>query len=245
MTTLFFSAVIAGLVIGSIYGLVGIGYTVVFNATRVFNLAQGDSRDGRHHDLVLRRSVVLKLPQIVDFSPSSCFSSACAVRRTYRCPPLLEEVRHSWLRLVHRDPRVQRRVEAVVQVLFGTIRLSSHPEPIPAGRVPRRRRDHRLPAGVRDRDIRRSHRLPRPLLPPDLDGSGYALHCGGPRGGESHRYRSGLHEQDGFAMAGIVAGIAGYVIAPITFSDPTIGLDFTLKGFLALAIGGFGSLRGQ
>jgi branched-subunit amino acid ABC-type transport system permease component len=34
--------VVAGLAIGSIYGLVGIGYTVVFNATRVFNLAQGD-----------------------------------------------------------------------------------------------------------------------------------------------------------------------------------------------------------
>ena len=47
-----------------------------------------------------------------------------------------------------------------------------------------------------------------------------------------------------FLMAGIVAGIAGYVIAPITFSDPTVGLNFTLKGFLALAIGGFGSIRG-
>ena len=40
--TLFFSALTAGLAIGSIYGLVGIGYTVVFSATRIFNLAQGD-----------------------------------------------------------------------------------------------------------------------------------------------------------------------------------------------------------
>ena len=40
--TLFWTAVVAGLAIGAIYGLVGIGYTVVFNATRVFNLAQGD-----------------------------------------------------------------------------------------------------------------------------------------------------------------------------------------------------------
>jgi branched-chain amino acid transport system permease protein len=47
-----------------------------------------------------------------------------------------------------------------------------------------------------------------------------------------------------FIMAGLVAAIAGFVIAPITFSDPNIGLSFTLKGFLALAIGGFGSIRG-
>ena len=38
--------------------------------------------------------------------------------------------------------------------------------------------------------------------------------------------------------------VAGVVIAPITSSDPKIGLIFTLKGFLALAIGGFGSIRG-
>jgi branched-chain amino acid transport system permease protein len=47
-----------------------------------------------------------------------------------------------------------------------------------------------------------------------------------------------------FALGGLVAGIAGYVIAPITFSDPNLGLSYTLKGFLALAIGGFGSIRG-
>src|SRR4051794_7816913 len=47
-----------------------------------------------------------------------------------------------------------------------------------------------------------------------------------------------------FALGGLVAGYAGFAIAPITFSDPTIGLAFTLKGFLALAIGGVGSIRG-
>ena len=33
---------IAGLVIGSIYGLVGIGYTVIYNVTGIVNFAQGD-----------------------------------------------------------------------------------------------------------------------------------------------------------------------------------------------------------
>jgi len=41
-----------------------------------------------------------------------------------------------------------------------------------------------------------------------------------------------------------VAALAGFVIAPIVFSNVTIGLTYGLKGFLALAIGGFGSIRG-
>src|ERR1039458_1834527 len=40
--TLAINAVVTGLAIGSVYGLIAIGYTVVFNATKVFNLAQGD-----------------------------------------------------------------------------------------------------------------------------------------------------------------------------------------------------------
>jgi branched-subunit amino acid ABC-type transport system permease component len=47
-----------------------------------------------------------------------------------------------------------------------------------------------------------------------------------------------------FGMSGIVAGVAGFAIAPLVFSDPTIGLPYSLKGFVALAIGGFGSVRG-
>jgi branched-subunit amino acid ABC-type transport system permease component len=50
--------------------------------------------------------------------------------------------------------------------------------------------------------------------------------------------------QASFIMAGLIAGIAGFVIAPVTFSDPSVGLSFTIKGFVALAIGGFGSIRG-
>src|SRR5438874_8673437 len=40
--SLFLTAVVAGIAVGSIYAIVGIGYTVIFSATRVFNLAQGD-----------------------------------------------------------------------------------------------------------------------------------------------------------------------------------------------------------
>ena len=47
-----------------------------------------------------------------------------------------------------------------------------------------------------------------------------------------------------FIIAGLVTGLAAFVVAPIVSADVTVGLTYGLKGFIALAVGGFGSLRG-
>jgi branched-chain amino acid transport system permease protein len=47
-----------------------------------------------------------------------------------------------------------------------------------------------------------------------------------------------------FVIAGLVTALAAFAIAPIVSSDVTVGLTYGLMGFIALAIGGFGSLRG-
>jgi branched-chain amino acid transport system permease protein len=47
-----------------------------------------------------------------------------------------------------------------------------------------------------------------------------------------------------FIIAGLVTALAAFVVAPIVSADVTVGLVYGLKGFIALAIGGFGSLRG-
>jgi branched-chain amino acid transport system permease protein len=47
-----------------------------------------------------------------------------------------------------------------------------------------------------------------------------------------------------FAIGGLVAGIAGFAIAPIVFANTSLGLTYSLAGFITLAIGGFGSIRG-
>lgn len=44
-----------------------------------------------------------------------------------------------------------------------------------------------------------------------------------------------------FVLAGVLAGVAGFVIAPVTFADSTIGFDFVIYAFAAFAIGGFTS----
>ncbi|MCU1481305.1 MAG: inner-rane translocator [Subtercola sp.] len=51
----------------------------------------------------------------------------------------------------------------------------------------------------------------------------------------------------GFVAYGIgaaLAGIAGFIIAPITYASSTGGFTFTILGFAALAMGGFGSQWG-
>jgi branched-chain amino acid transport system permease protein len=47
-----------------------------------------------------------------------------------------------------------------------------------------------------------------------------------------------------FVIAGLVTALAAFVVAPIVSADVTVGLTYGLKGFIALAAGGFGSLRG-
>jgi branched-chain amino acid transport system permease protein len=47
-----------------------------------------------------------------------------------------------------------------------------------------------------------------------------------------------------FAMSGLLAAFAGFLIAPITGVDAGFGLHMLLKGFAATVIGGIGSSRG-
>jgi branched-subunit amino acid ABC-type transport system permease component len=47
-----------------------------------------------------------------------------------------------------------------------------------------------------------------------------------------------------FGLAGLLAGLAGFLVAPVTFASPFVGAELLLKGFAAMAIGGFGSFTG-
>lgn len=47
-----------------------------------------------------------------------------------------------------------------------------------------------------------------------------------------------------FAASGLLAGMVGLFVGPVTFAVSTLGASLALKGFVALAIGGFGSFPG-
>jgi branched-chain amino acid transport system permease protein len=242
--TLFFDAVIAGLVIGSIYGLVGIGYTVVFNATRVFNLAQGD--------LVMVGVMtsyyvldVLKLPQIADIAIILAFVGVVAMfeeRTVVRI--FLKKSGAASFGWFIATLGFSAAVETIVLVSFGNHPIVKIGSPFPL------RGFHVGGVIIGYRQILVIATFVAVIAFLDLfyrkTWTGQAM-----RGTAEDREAASLiginpvtMSRIAFLMGGIVAGIAGYVIAPITFSDPSVGLNFTLKGFLALAIGGFGSIRG-
>ncbi len=47
-----------------------------------------------------------------------------------------------------------------------------------------------------------------------------------------------------FVLSGVLAGLAGILIAPFTGIDPAFGLDLMIKGFVAVVVGGMGSSSG-
>ena len=49
--------------------------------------------------------------------------------------------------------------------------------------------------------------------------------------------------QVGFLLGGLVAGVAGFAVGPLVSTSVTVGLSYSIKGFVALAAGGFGKMR--
>jgi branched-chain amino acid transport system permease protein len=242
--TLFFDALFAGAAIGSIYAVVGIGFAVVYRATGVFNLAQGDFvmlaimssyfvldvlKWGQFAD------VVLVLPFIVLVS---LFEERFVVRRflTHRGGPTF-----GWFIATLGFSLI---IETIVNAAFGDHQIVGIPSPLPLG-------------GIDLGSVVIGHQqlllicvfcvlilliaifYDRTWLGQAMTATAEDREAAGLTG-----INPAAMSRAAFALAGLVAGIAGYLVAPITFSDPTVGLQFTLYGFLALAIGGFGSIRG-
>jgi len=47
-----------------------------------------------------------------------------------------------------------------------------------------------------------------------------------------------------FVLSAVLASLAGFLLGPIWFLDPDVGLVVILKAFIVIVIGGFGSVRG-
>jgi branched-chain amino acid transport system permease protein len=241
---LLLTTVVAGFAIGSIYGLVGIGYTVSFNATRVFNLAQGD--------LVLVGIMssyygldVLKLPQVADFFLVVIFvAMVAAIEERTVVRPFLKKTGAASFGWFIATLGFSAVIETVVNVLFGRHNIVSIPSPLPLSGL------HVGSSVLGYRQLLVIGTFVAVIVVLEAFYSrtwtGQAM-LGAAQDREAASLvgiNPAVMSRTAFVMAGMLAGVAGYVIAPITFSNPAVGLAFTLKGFLALAIGGFGSIRG-
>lgn len=244
--TLFLSALIAGLAIGSVYGMISLSYTIVFNATRVFNVAQGD---------IVSVGVLLTwallhqahLPQVLALVIVACGVAALSlVEERVVVRPLL---------------RRSRGHAAGIGVFIATLAFALILETV-NGKIYGDRPPTDLPSIVGDHPVRLGSLdvAPKMLL---AIGALIVLTVGleifYKRSALGTAMRASAEDRDvaalrginpirvgqyAFLIAGLVSGIAGFILAPIVSSDVTVGLVYGLKGFIALAVGGFGSFRG-
>ncbi len=243
MFTIVVNAVVAGLAIGSVYGLIAIGFTVIYNATRIFNLAQG---------LLVVVAVMLSYfalvpegwPQwaafllvLVSVCALSLFEERVVVR------PFLSRRGGSigWFIATLAFATV---IQAVVVRLYGHNPPRPVPSPLPSAPIligfvhvswqqlvaiiafvavcialfvfyMRTWTGQAMRATAADREVA--------ML----------------RGIDVRRI-----SQLAFGIAGATAAIGGYLVAPLLHANPDIGFSYAIKGFIALALGGFGSMRG-
>lgn len=54
----------------------------------------------------------------------------------------------------------------------------------------------------------------------------------------------GFYTTTVFAISGLLAAVSGFLITPISFASPSAGSTLIIPAFAAVALGGFGSLRG-
>lgn len=235
-------ALVLGVAIGSVYGLVAIGYSIVYAATRVFNLAQGD---------LLMAGVLLSyfLLAVHAWAGIAAFVVVVAVvavislleERLVVRPALHRSESVGWFITTLAFSGILRNV---VQNLYGNQEARAVPSPLPAAAL------HLGPVVISPKLVLAFAALLAVTLLVELFYGrtwwGRAMRATAEdreaaslRGIAPHRVSAVA-----FTIGGIIAGIAGFVIAPIVFSDVNVGLDYALKGFLAIAIGGFGSIRG-
>jgi branched-chain amino acid transport system permease protein len=241
--TLFLTALIAGLAVGSVYGLIALSYTVVFNSTSIFNVAQGDLMmagvlvayfclDRWHLPEIVTLAVILGV--VVSLS---LLEERVAVRPFVSKPV----TGLGWFIATLAFSLV---LETVASIIYGQNPVVPIPGALGSGTI--------TVAGVHVATkfilafvtmivilVALEVFYKRTWLGTAMRGVAEDREVAALRGIDALRI-----SRLAFVIAGVVTALAAFVVAPIVSADVSVGLTYGLKGFIALAAGGFGSLRG-
>jgi branched-chain amino acid transport system permease protein len=226
---------LSGLVVGSIYGLVGVGFTGIYNVTGIVNFAQGDfAVVGAMTAIALNAAGVPLLPAALVAMLITCALAALIERTAIR--PVREDI----IRGIIVTIGIGVVIQGAVVIIWGT---DAQP----------------MPAFSGDRPI---EFLGATLLPQSLwvIGTAVAL-VGGLYLFFQHTYlgkmfracamnpfaarlvgaRVSTMSAISFMLSGALGASAGIIIAPIALTQYDSGLQLGIKGFVACIIGGFGN----
>ena len=242
--TLFFQAIVSGLSVGAVYALVGVGYNIIFSATHVFNLAQGQILMlGVMFTFAFRQT--WGLPTVVAIGLAAIAAGLANVLVDRACVAPLRASSHVFhglgtlvttlgagiiivnLAVIHwgAEPHVFNRFFPIRGWDIGGVIVTKQQVLMVVGAV--------VIIAAYQAFIDRT-RWGIGLSAMAQDSEAAALR------GVPVAYGRSL----AFFLGGLISGIGGALIGPITAADPNLGFSFGLKGFVAVAIGGFGSATG-
>lgn len=243
---LFVQTIISGLSIGAVYALVALGYNVVYAATRVFNLAQGQ---------VLMVGVLVTWELREAWGVPTVLAVAGAALVAAAVNVLIELVAVAPLRSARGVHGVAGIASLITTLGASTIILNLAikwwgPDTRPFTRY--------FPLkGIQFGDVTIQWQSIFMIVTAGVIVYGYHLWTTHTRWGVGLEAMSedteaaamrGVPVKRGrmlaFAVAGLISGLGGAAIGPIAFANPALGFGFGLKGFAAIAIGGFGSTTG-
>jgi branched-chain amino acid transport system permease protein len=242
--TFFAQVIVSGLATGAVYALVGMGYTVVFSSTRIFNLAQGQA-------LMLGIMFTWQLRQ--DWGWPTPIAIVTAAVAAAAVNVLVERVAVAPL-------RPNRNFNVLLATLVTTIGASTVIGGLAVVVWGVNAKPFSPYFGARGLDVGGVTITAQQVLMVGmalLIAFAYHLFATRTRWGTALVAMSDDPEAAAlrgvpvsrarmlaFGLAGLISALGGIVIAPVVFADPNVGLDFGLKGFVAIAVGGFGSMSG-
>ncbi|MBH5389531.1 branched-chain amino acid ABC transporter permease [Bradyrhizobium diversitatis] len=224
----------SGLVVGSIYGLIGVGFTCIYNVTGIVNFAQGDfAMVGAMSAIALN---VAGVPLWLAILLAIVITSVVAVliERT-----AIQPVRGDVMRGIIVTIGVGVVLQGLAAIIWGT---DAQPMPAFSGE-------------------KLIHLLGATVMPQSLWVIGIGILA---MGGLDLLFRRtylgqmfracamnpfaarlvGMKVETmslvGFVMSGALGAIAGIVVAPIALTQYDSGLQLGIKGFVACIVGGFG-----
>jgi len=237
---MFFGQIISGLIIGSIYSLLGLGFTMIFACTKRINLAHGDLMAlGGFIGLVFIQMSPSFLFLSFIFGPLSIGIIAVIIERVFL--RRLQEVQP--LKIVIATIGLSVAMKSVMQIIWG-------PDPIAYPNIVSEKPFFLLGVGIAPQNLLIF------LISISLmivlqcfflyTKTGCAL-----RALSQDRYaarlmgiKMGQSISIIYFISGALGGIAGMLIAPIFFVSSSMGTFLGLKSFVAAVIGGLGSIPG-
>jgi branched-chain amino acid transport system permease protein len=232
---------VSGISNGAIYGLIALGYAVGFSATRVINFALGD---------LLMAAVMLSVvigAAGVPLSIAIVIGLACAAGiggATYlgAVKPAIRRNPNGFSWLVT-TLGVSIVLEAVAALLWQS---QSRPYPPLLNETTFKIHGTTIPyqdlleVGVIIVVVVALH-LVRTR---SLFGKAAVASAADPEMASAFGISQNVVAVTSFAIAGLLAGVAGILVAPLAFANPFMGVGFGLKGFVAMMVGGIGSVPG-